>query len=102
MEENMSSLKDLGLNNEQIAYLKSNPETKALLADKGWLEPPITKKIKVMQKDGIFSPFIHYGTEAKYVDVTVPNGQKRTLEEQLIYLQQYIDGTLDDLIGGSY
>lgn len=102
MEENMSSLKNLGLNNEQIAYLKSNPETKALLADKGWLEPSITKKIKVMQKDGTFSPFIHYGTEAKYVDVTAPNGQKRTLEEQLIYLQQYIDGTLDDLIGGSY
>lgn len=102
MENNMSSLKDLGLNNEQIAYLKSNPETKALLADKGWLEPPITKKIKVMQEDGTLSPFIHYGTEAKYVDVTAPNGQKRTLEEQLIYLQQYIDGTLDDLIGGSY
>lgn len=102
MENNMSSLKDLGLNNEQIAYLKSNPETKALLADKGWLEPPITKKIKVMQKDGTFSPFIHYGTEAKYVDVTAPNGQKRTLEEELISFQQYIDGTLDDLIGGSY
>lgn len=102
MGKNMSSLYDLGLNDEQIAYLKSNPETKALLADKGWLEPPITKKIKVMQKDGTFSPFIYYGTEAKYVDVTPPNGQKRTLEEQLIYLQQYIDRTLDDLIGGSY
>lgn len=101
MENNMS-LEDLGLNNEQIAYLKSNPETKALLVDKGWIEPPITKKIKVMQEDGTLSPFIHYGTEAKYVDVTAPNGQKRTLEEQLIYLQQYIDGTLDDLIGGSY
>lgn len=102
MGKNMSSLYDLGLNDEQIAYLKSNPETKALLADKGWLEPPITKKIKVMQKDGTFSPFIHYGTEAKYVDVIDPNGKKHTLEEQLIYFQQYIDETLDSLIGGSY
>lgn len=102
MGKNMSSLYDLGLNDEQIAYLKSNPETKALLADKGWLEPPITKKIKVMQKDGTFSPFIHYGTEAKYVDVIDPNGKKHTLEEELISFQQYIDRTLDNLIGGSY
>lgn len=96
------SLRYLGLNDEQIAYLKSNPETKALLIDKGWLNPQITKKIKIMQENGTLSSFIYYGTEARYIDVTTPYGETKTLEELLIYLQQYIDSTLDDLIGGSY
>ncbi len=98
----MELIEYTGLNDEQIKYLKSNPETKALLTDKGWLNPPITKKIKVMQEDGTLSPFIHYGTEAKYIDTVNPYGYKVTLEEYLIYLQQYIDRTLDNLIGGSY
>lgn len=98
------SLKYLGLNDEQIAYLKSNPETKALLINKGWLKlnPQITKKMKIMQEDGTLSPYIYYGTEAKYVDVIAPDGKKYTLEEELISFQQYVDSTLDNLIGGSY
>lgn len=98
----MELIEFTGLNNEQIEYLKSNPETKALLIDKGWLEPSVTKKIKVMQEDGTLSPYIYYGTEAKYIDTVNQYGQEVTLEEYLIYLQQYIDRTLDNLIGGSY
>lgn len=97
------TLEYLGLNDEQIAYLKSNPETKALLQSKGWISPPITKKIKVMQENGMLSSDIYFGTDAKYIDVSDSvTGTETTLEEVLIALVQTVDETLNNLIGGSY
>ena len=104
----MELIKFTGLNNEQIGYLKSNPETKALLTEKGWLEPPITKKVKIKQADGTFGAAIPYSTDAKYIDVdlaVITNGDLKgtvTLEEVLYRMQNEIDTTLNNIIGGSY
>ena len=44
----MDKLKEvLGLNEDQINYLISNPEIKNLLQEKEWIPPSITKKVKI-------------------------------------------------------
>ena len=102
------TIKDLGFNEQQVAYLLSNPETKQILQNKGWIPPSITKKVKIKQADGTFGAAIPYSTDAKYIDVdlaVVTSGEQTgtlTLEEVLYQMQNKIDTTLDNIIGGSY
>ena len=105
----MDKLKEvLGLNEDQINYLISNPEIKNLLQEKEWIPPSITKKVKIKKADGTFGAAIPYSTDAKYIDVdlaVITNGDLRgtvTLEEVLYRIQNKIDTTLDNIIGGSY
>lgn len=98
----MTPLEKLGFNNEQISYLKSIPEIKQSLQEKGWLKPPVTKKLKIKQQDGTFGVGIPYGTEAKYVDTIDADGNEITLEENLQQLKAYIDNEINNIIEGSY